>query len=219
MLRLTSSLLILSMLSACVIHVGPGSYRSPNNGADSVFGDIDVASGQTIGDVSTVNGDIEIGHGATTANVSTVNGSIELDDQVSSQHVSTVNGDIEGGKQLQINAGLKTVNGDLTLGSKSTVSGNISSVNGDIELTSATVSGDISNVNGDVSVYANSVITGDILFKSNQGNKAFTNERPTLTLDADVVLEGQILLQRPVKLQISNSDHLQKVVHDYQPLQ
>ncbi len=219
MVRIIPLALLLSMLSACVIHVGPGSYRSPNSGEDSVFGDIEVASGQTVGDVDTVNGDIQIGHGATVANVSSVNGDIELSDNVSSQRISTVNGDIDGGKQLRVLASIDTVNGDLTLDGKSKVNGDITSVNGDVTLRTVTVAGNISNVNGDVSIYANSVITGDIVFKSNEDNSALRNERPTLVIDADVVVQGQIILQRPVELHLSNSDHLLKVEHQYQSLQ
>ena len=195
--------------------MGPGSYRNPSVGEDTVFGDIQVPSGQTVGSLSSVNGNIRISFGARAAQVNTVNGRIELDEKVEVQSVSSVNGDISGAKELRVSGKIETVNGTISLAESSNIAGEINSTNGDIQLSGVKLQSNLVNMNGDITVTSNSVIAGNIVVKANKGANNANNKQPVITLAPEVNLLGGILLERPATLNLTNAEHKAKVQHLY----
>ncbi|BDX07361.1 polymer-forming cytoskeletal protein [Planctobacterium marinum] len=215
MIRLFTALSACLLLSACVIHVGPGSYRNPNVGEDTVFGDIQVPSGQTVGSLSSVNGSISVSFGAKAGHVSTVNGSIELDEKVEVDSITSVNGSINGGKDLRVQGEIETVNGTIRLAQNSSVLGEINSTNGDILLTGVKLQSNLITINGDITVKSDSVIAGNIVVKGNKGSDNNNNKPPVITLAQEVNLMGAILLERPATIKLSNPEHQAKVQRLY----
>lgn len=204
MLKLTFPSLLIVMLTACVIHVGPGNYRNPGAGVDNVFGDVAVASGQTVGNISTVNGSIQISYGATAGMVQSVNGGIELDDMVKVMAIDTVNGSITAGKEVSVRGNIESVNGNIRIGPKSLVDANITSINGGIRLQGVKVLANVENMNGDIEILADSVIAGDIIFRRNEGPSESSQSLPILRIASKAKVTGTILLERPVTLNVED---------------
>ena len=91
-----------------------------------VNGSITAESGQTVGELQTVNGSIRLGRDVTVnGSIETVNGSIFVDRGGKVRNnVETVNGAI-GLVATQLGGGIQTVNGDITVGIESVVKGGI----------------------------------------------------------------------------------------------
>lgn len=185
---------------------------------DKVLGSAVVGSNQHYGDISLVNGSVQMASNSSARDVSVVNGSIDLRDNVQLQSASTVNGSIESGSGLKVAGNLETVNGKILPGTHAVIAGNIDSVNGDIVLDHSEVAKDVSTVNGDIKLTGNTVIKGDLVYKPRGKKKTFfgwTNtNKPTLYIAADAVVEGRIILQQDVELQINNPAMQAKVVYD-----
>jgi len=182
---------------------------------DKVLGSASVGSGERYGDISLVNGSIQMASNSSANEVSVVNGSIDLRDNVSLYSASTVNGSIESGSGLKVATDLATVNGKIRPGSRAVIGGSIESVNGDITLDNSEVGKDISTVNGDISLSGNTVVKGDIVYKPRGKRKTFfgwgNDNKPTLHIGSNAVVEGRIILQQKVELQLDNPAMQDKV--------
>ena len=209
---------LLLSTSGCIIHVGGHNDGANNSHGDisSVLGDLEVDADRTVNDVSTVNGTITINDNVQASELDTVNGSITIAKNVSIHEASTVNGDIDAESNLVVRNGLSTVNGDITLGAKANIGSDISTVNGDISLKNAQVKGDIETKNGDISLLDATRVDGDIVFQARDEKRWFSGELPTLTIEANSMVQGKIKLYRQVILEIDNPEMLAKVERLYQ---
>lgn len=184
---------------------------------DKVMGSASVNSDEHYSDISLVNGSLTMASNSSAKNVSLVNGSIELGDNVQILSAATVNGSIETGTGLKVAGDLTTVNGRVEPGSQAVIDGSIATVNGDIELESGEVGKDISTVNGDITLTGNTRVKGDIVYKPRGKRKMFfgwiNNEKPVLRIAANAVVEGNIILQQEVELQLENATLQEKVIY------
>lgn len=217
--------LVTVLLAGCVIHVGPGGYQNPGANPDSIFGDIQVSSGQEVQNIESVNGSIELSHRTTARDVETVNGNVELGDWVRVAQVVTVNGNIRAGENLKVDHKLETINGNIYVGDNAKIRGNVQSINGNMVLNSTKVEGVLFNMNGDVSIKGFSVIVGDVIYKQGDSQHRHSQHiaqhqnKPELRIAKDVIIEGKIILKRPVDLRFENPELKEKVVYDYQSKQ
>lgn len=185
---------------------------------DKVMGSAVVGSNQHYGDISLVNGSVQLASDSSANDVSVVNGSIELRDNVRLNSASTLNGSIESGSNLQVAGNLETVNGAIRPGTAASIGGSIDTINGDITLDNSAVAQNISTVNGDISLTGSTVVKGDLVYKPRGKKKSFfgwsNTSKPRLHIAADAVVEGRILLQQEVELQLDNPAMQAKVVYD-----
>jgi DUF4097 and DUF4098 domain-containing protein YvlB len=194
----------LVVASGCLVNV----YAAEHGNIDKVLGSASVSSNQHYDDISLVNGSVKMASNSSAKSVSTVNGSIELRDNVKLHSASTVNGSIESGSGLQVADELSTVNGKILPGSNAVIGGNVTTVNGDIVLDNSQADRDVTTVNGDIKLTGKTVVKGDVVYKPRGKKKAFfgwaNNNKPTLYIGADAVVEGKIILEQDVELQIEN---------------
>lgn len=204
-----------ALLSSGVINVY--ASEQPGSTIDKVMGSASIGSNQHYGDISLVNGSVKMGSGSSAKMVSTVNGSITLHDGVKLHSASTVNGSIESDNGLQVTGELSTVNGKILSGSNAVIGGHVATVNGDIVLDNSVAHRDVTTVNGDIKLSGKSVVKGDVVYKPRGKKQAFlgwnNSNKPTLYISADAVVEGKIILQQEVELQIENPAMQAKVVY------
>ena len=187
------------------ISVGAGSE---SDGETSVNGSISIGEGATVtGSLNTVNGKIRVDENSNIENASTVNGSVKLHDNVTAHSLETVNGSVSVGEGGKVSGQVEAVNGRISLEKGTVVTGNVSNVNGSIELEGSEVGGNISTVAGNVNLSDASVVKGDIIIEkpsmwNNNGNK---NKLPEVVIGPGSVVEGSIMLEREVKLYISET--------------
>lgn len=179
-----------------------------SKGASSVNGSITVGDNASVtGNLSTVNGAIRIGSDSTIEDASTVNGSLRISKNSKSEDLETVNGGIKIAENVVVDGEVTAVNGQISLGEGSSVASHVSNINGDISLEASTVGRDVSTVNGDVSVMDGAVIKGDLTVEMprgfNNGNR--DSKKPTVTIGPGSRVEGKIILEREVKLYISET--------------
>ena len=181
---------------------------SEASGASSVNGSISVGENAVVtGNVKTVNGTIRVDAGATIEKASTVNGSVRIAENVRSESLSTVNGSVKVGPTAAVDGNVEAVNGRITIKSGATVSGNVGNVNGQIGLAGAEVGGDLKTVNGDIDLDEGSVVKGDLVVEKNSGwgwGKS-KSRKPRIVIGPGSRVEGTIVLEREVKLYISDS--------------
>ena len=197
-------------LSGCVIHVDGAS----DGDVSSVFGGVDIAAGRKVEDISTVNGGVTLEKDAEAGRIDTVNGDIELYDNAAAYSIDVVNGDVELGRAVTIQAGIDTVNGDISSRAGSTINGSIETVNGDIDAQDTVINGDIETSNGDVTLRGKTHVAGDIVFRRKEGNN-WGSSTPTLHIERSVEIDGNIVLQRQVELELNNPVHKDKIVREY----
>lgn len=206
--------------SGCIIHVG-GHDDNDGDGLEysSVFGGVDIAENRRVGDLSSVNGNITIRDNASAGEVEAVNGNIEMGKNVTVYDLSTVNGDINAKRDLTVRGDVSTVNGTISLGANSAVSEDVSTVNGDIKLISTTINDDIKTHNGSITLSSGSVVKGDIEFEAPDdswwSDKKREHNPPTLKIDQSSDVEGKIILNQLVILEIDNPALLAKVERNY----
>ena len=181
---------------------------SESDGATSVNGSITVGDGAVVtGSLNTVNGKVRIGDDATIEDASTVNGSMKVGDNVTADELETVNGSISVGTGSRIAGEIDTVNGGITLEKGTVAASNVGNVNGSIELEGSEVGGNIQTVTGDVHLSDASTVKGDIVIEKPSmwsfGSK--NNKMPKVVIGPGSVVEGKIILEREVKLYISES--------------
>lgn len=136
---------------------------------DKVNGSIQTDAGAQYGELETVNGSISVDEGASAESVSTVNGGIDVDDKATIGTLETVNGGIDIGEAVEVAYDVSTVNGGIGIERGSRVHGKVETVNGRIELAAAEVGKGIATVNGDITVGADSIVRGGILVEKPQG--------------------------------------------------
>lgn len=183
-----------------------------------VSGSAKVSSNERLADISLVNGSLKMANDSSAKAVSTVNGSIELRDNVRLDSASTVNGSIESGTGLQVADELRTVNGKISLGSNAAIGGDIATVNGDITLDNSQAGGDITTVNGDIRLVGNTVVKGNIVYKPRGKKNSFfswSSNKATLYISANATVEGNIILEQEVELQIENAAMQDKIIQRF----
>lgn len=200
--------LISLSLSGCIIHVKGNADGSE---VSSVLGGIEVSNGKHVGNVSSVNGSIELEDDVWAKEVDTVNGSIEMGRNVRVESAQTVNGDIEAEQDFLSSGNVETVNGDIEIAKHSQVQGHIETVNGDIYLDTVVVDRDVSTVNGDMHLKSATHVKGNIVFHKRSKNTKRWLDKPVLTIENGVTLEGDIILLSPVELNIADATLLKKV--------
>lgn len=208
-LRLTAALCVVALLQGCIIKVNADGdhdrYDDDSRGDVSrVFGGITVDEGQTAGDIESVNGSIRLNDGAIAEDVETVNGSIRAGRDVTAESLETVNGSIKAGRGLAVDGSVETVNGRIELRDASRVSGDVETVNGAIELDGVQVSGSVETTNGDISLERGTVVEENVVFSESNGWWQNNNDMPTLFVDASSEVRGDIVLYRPVRIEIED---------------
>ncbi len=179
-----------------------------SKGAWSVNGSITVGDNASVtGNLTTVNGAIRVGSDSTIEDASTVNGSLRISKNTRTEDLETVNGGIKIAEKVVVDGEVSAVNGKISLGNGSSVASHLSNVNGDISLTGSTVGRDVSTVNGDVSVMDGAVIKGDLSIEKPHGfnSSSRNSKKPTVIIGPGSRVEGKIILEREVKLYISES--------------
>ncbi|MGI5308241.1 hypothetical protein [Rheinheimera sp. WS51] len=220
-MKLTTKIATLSLLLSSTVMLNVNAENLGN--LDKVSGSADIQSHQQYADISLVNGSINMATQSQAKEISTVNGSIRLADQVRLHSASTVNGKIVAGSGLLVATDLAVVNGKIDLGKQAQVKGNISTVNGGINVIDSTVGGDITTLNGDISLKGHSVIHGNIIYsktKTSWSNWSWwpwskqnsEKDIPTLSIDETVVINGNIILNQAVNLNITSPVLRAKVI-------
>ena len=170
-----------------------------------VNGSIEVAAGETAGDVTTVNGSITVGASGRIQSAQTVNGSVTLGDGAVADELQTVNGAVRVGSGAEIKDGVATVNGAIEIGPKTTVGGTVGNVSGRIELKGATVRGRLTTVRGDIELAAGARVDGDLVVeKSKGGNYWGSDDKPRIVIGPGCVVVGKLRFERPVDLYVSD---------------
>lgn len=204
-----------SLLSGCVIHVGNTSALDGDS-VSSLLGNIDIAEHKHAGDISSVNGNVEISDHASADDISIVNGNLEMESHVTVDRVDIVNGDVSAVSHLTVINDVETVNGNVTLPEQSKIGGIIETVNGDIVATDTVIQDNIETINGDVTLKGHTHVAGDIVYKERDSSWGkMSDDKPTLTIGKNVVLDGNIVLERPVLLDFEDNALKQKVIVNF----
>lgn len=204
----------LVLVAGCVVRVNADGGRQYD--VSKVFGSIEVGEGRSVGDVESVNGSIRLEDDSTAGEVETVNGSIKIYDHVSARSLETTNGRIRGGRNLQVEDGITTVNGSIDLEKGTVVGRDVRNVNGSIEISGTEIKGNVSTVNGDVIISRGSVVHGDVVFRE-PGRSWWhdDHDEPTLDVDDDCRIEGDIVLYQRVRLRIADGASIGDIVERY----
>ena len=183
------------------VTVGPGET---SDGASSVNGSVTVGEDAVVnGKVSTVNGSIRIGDRARVELVKTTNGSLRLGDRVEAAELRTTNGKITVGTGSSVRGDVATTNGSIKLDDDCSVGGELANVNGDIRLEGSEVAGDVSTTNGDVKL-VRTVLRQDLVVRKPRGWNVDRRE-PRVVIGPESRIEGDLVLEREVKLYISDT--------------
>lgn len=191
-----------SLSTGCVVYTGGAKHGSSVSG---IMGNINIDPNSEQGNLSMVNGSIHVGHHSQVKRVNTVNGSIEFESNVKVRQAETVNGDIVAGEYLYADGDVTTVNGNIELGAHAVIQGNVTTVNGDINLEYAQVEADLVNVNGDMQLTGATQVKGDVIYRK-PSSSWFNSEHkknPKLFSGPQVSIEGNIILERPVELNLA----------------
>lgn len=207
------------MLSGCIIHVGGhddgdqenASRRVSNYDYTATNKSVKVSEGLTVKRVSSVNGTVSIEDNVTATHVSNVNGRISIANNVSVDRVKIINGNISIGDGFRAREFVETVNGNISIDEASTVGNNIASVNGNIDLDNVYVGGNIETKNGNVYLLNGTVIEGDVVFAGRPNSNNIRNRPPTLKIDSDSLIKGQIIVYKEVNFEFSDPYLMDKV--------
>jgi DUF4097 and DUF4098 domain-containing protein YvlB len=124
--------------------------------------------------------------------------------------VDAVNGQIKIGEGFVAKEGVSAVNGQIVIQEQGQIGGGLATVNGNILLNSVVVEKDIVSVNGNVKLKDGSLVKGDIHFR-----KSSNKNYPVLYISADSNVQGDIILERPVELELENKSLESKVKRLY----
>ena len=116
-----------------------------------------------------------------------------------------MNGNIQIGANATVDGDVSTVNGDITVEESTSVGDDLGNVNGDIELTGARIGGDVSTVSGDIELMDGTVVSGDIIVEQPRGWSWGNRRDPRIIIGPGCRVEGEIRLEREVRLYISES--------------
>lgn len=183
------------------------NVNSPNKDLDTVNGSITVGSNSHVDDLDTVNGSIKVGEGSTVGKVDTVNGSVKFKDNVTADAVEAVNGALVLGSGCLIQGHAETVNGSITAGDGCEINGKLETVNGSVSAKNSRIDGNVESTNGNINLTAGTVVTGDVIIhKSNSFFRTNSkNKMPTITIGRNVVIEGDLIFKKKVKLEVHES--------------
>lgn len=156
------------------------------------------------GPLETMNGRIRLGENSRAADVSTVNGGIRLDDGAATGDVRTVNGGIDIGNGAEIDGSVETVNGSIKAGNGTRIARDVSNVNGKLYFAGTEIRGDLVTANGDVTLEQAAVLNGDLRMEG-QDDSYDGDRRPRVVIGPGVTVAGNIVLERPVDLYISEN--------------
>lgn len=209
----------MALLAGCIMQVD-ASATSKKGVADgdnfsSVNKSLTVKSGQTIGNASSVNGSLTIGDNVQANKITSVNGRLRLGENVTANKLSTVNGKLSADEGLNVSEEVTTVNGKIQISQNSEIGGKVASVNGTIDLKNVDVGGNLETINGNINIRDNTVVDGDIVFGSKNGKNYYNGPDPILSIENGSIVKGDIILRRPVDLEIEDADLRDKVVIDY----
>ncbi|VAW45013.1 Hypothetical protein, homolog of fig/393130.3.peg.2627, partial [hydrothermal vent metagenome] len=151
------------------------------------------------------NGSIKVGKNAIVGQVETVNGSIKFEDGVTAEHAETVNGSIVLGSNCNIKGHAETVNGSISAGNGCVVDGRMETVNGKISAIGTEVDGNIETVNGNIKLDNGTVVDGDVIIEKSTGWFNSNNKTPEVYIGENVVVKGDLIFKKRVKLHISDS--------------
>lgn len=214
-------ILILLLTTAITVQAGVfGSEKvaagtnSPEKDYDSVNGSITVGDGAHVDNLDTVNGSIKVGLDAIVGKVETVNGSIKFQDGVTADLAETVNGSIVLGSQCKIKGHAETVNGSVSAGQGCVLGGNIETVNGKISAIGAAIDGNIETVNGNIELDNGTVVEGDVVVEKSTGWFNNNNKVPEVYIGENVVIKGDLIFKKKVKLHIAASAKTGEVIGD-----
>ncbi|MFT6086056.1 MAG: hypothetical protein ACJAWT_001306 [Glaciecola sp.] len=209
--------LISLSLGGCIIHVNAknkdGDKDSYSSDVTSTNKSVKVAEGRTVEDVGSVNGSVVIKDNVTAKHVSNTNGRISIGNNVSVDSVDAVNGQIKIGERFVAKEGVSTVNGQIVIQEQGQIGGGLATVNGNILLNSVVVEKDIVSVNGNIKLKAGSLVKGDIHFHKSSNN--YNKNYPVLYISADSNVHGDIILERPVELELENTSLESKIKRLY----
>ncbi len=181
---------------------------SESDGASTVNGSVSVGKGAVVtGTLKTVNGKIRVDENSRIKDAVTVNGSLSIADNVQAQSLTTVNGSVSVGEKSAIGGEISAVNGRITLEPGVAVAADVGNVNGDIEFEGSIVGGNVKTVSGNVDLHDGAVIKGDLIIEkpSMWGWSGKKSRVPEITIGPGSRVEGKIVLEREVKLYISDS--------------
>ncbi|PCJ25308.1 MAG: hypothetical protein COA96_07485 [SAR86 cluster bacterium] len=184
-----------------------------------VNGGIRISANEQVGNISSVNGGIDLGRGSSAYNIDTVNGGIDLDEGVVISDAETVNGGIRVGDDVTVNGSLITVNGGIRMGSGTVVRNRVRTVNGKIQLRNTLVREDVQTTNGDILLRDGSSVEGDIIIRGKLSWLSrifrFNHKPPTIYIDSDSSVRGDIHLYRKANLEIDDGAEVGEIVYHY----
>lgn len=183
-------------------------------GGSTVNGSIRVGEGAYVtGSLETVNGSIKLANGVQAGEVESVNGRISIGDDSSIASSETVNGRNELGERVQVAGSVETVNGGIEAGAGSRIGGDVSAVNGSILLTAVEVEGDVTNVNGDIELADGTRVMGSVIVRKPKrvGWGWGKSERSNIIIGPNVIIEGELELQRKVRLYVHDTAEIGKI--------
>lgn len=214
----------LSAATALAMLLGSYLYSTSAEAAEvrdisKVNGSIRVSAAEQVGDISSVNGGIDLARGSRADKLDTVNGGIDLDENVVITNAKTVNGGIRVSSDVTVNGSLTTVNGGIRTASGTVIENRVRTVNGKIRLRNTLVGENIQTSNGDITLRDGSTVEGDIVVKGRRGwvGRIFNFDRrpPTISIDADSSVKGDIHLYRKVDLEIDDGAKVGEVIRHY----
>ena len=212
------------LLAAMAVLAAPASANSNksirieagenSSGGSTVNGSIRVGEGAYVnGSLETVNGSIKVANGVQAGEVESVNGRISIGDDSIIESSETVNGRNELGERVQVAGNVQTVNGGIKAGAGSRIGGDVDAVNGGIKLMAVEVEGDVTNVNGDIELTDGTRVRGSVIVRKPKrmgwswGKKDLSN----ITIGPNVIIEGELELQREVKLYVHSTARIGKI--------
>jgi len=193
-------------LGGCIIHVNAKNKDwdkdSYSSDVTSTNKSVNVAEGRTVEDVGSVNGSVVVEDNVTAKHVTNINGRISIGDNVSVDSLDSVNGQIKIGENFVAKESVSTVNGQIVIQEQGQIGGGLTTVNGNILISSVVVEKDIVSANGSVKLKDGSRVKGNIHFRNSANN--YNKNYPVLYISADSNVQGDIILERPVELELQN---------------
>ncbi|MDT0596317.1 hypothetical protein [Glaciecola petra] len=209
----------MALLAGCIVQVDANatSKKGIADGGNfsSVNKSLTVKSGQTIGNASSVNGSLTIGDNVQANKITSVNGRLRVGENVTATKLSSVNGKLSADEGLNVSEEVTTVNGKIQLSKNSEIGGKVATVNGTIELKNVDVGGNVETINGNINLLDNTIVDGDIVFGNKNSKNYYNGPDPILSIESGSNVKGDIILRRPVDLEIEDEDLRSKVVIEY----
>jgi hypothetical protein len=195
-------------LGGCIIHVNAKNKDwekdSYSSNVTSTNKSVNVAEGRTVEDVGSVNGSVVVEDNVTAKHVTNINGRISIGNNVSVDSLDSVNGQIKVGESFVAKESVSAVNGQIVIQGQGKIGGRLTTVNGNILISSVVVEKDIVSTNGSVKLKDGSLVKGNIHFRNSA--KHYNKNYPVLHISADSNVQGDIILERPVELDLQNKN-------------